>query len=123
MNIFSLEELKKTAEDALKGTGAFLRVSRNEGLFVTDASRHGVPIEQIIERLPGFVIREEGGLCYLTPGYGFTDEINDACTQILKSEKEKREKLIRTNLASAMRKKDPQLIKLFQTYYERMISK
>ncbi|MBR3928717.1 MAG: hypothetical protein IKJ65_06935 [Clostridia bacterium] len=122
MTIYSLEEYKEMAEQALKDTGAFLRVSRDEGLFVTDAKRRGADVNALKKRLPGFSFSEKEGLVYLTPNYGFSSEANSACTMILKSDADKRERLIRTHLAAAMRSKNKEEIALFERFFERMIN-
>ena len=120
MNIFSLDDYKMCAGNALKDTGAFLRVSRGEGLFVTDAKRHGADMEMLKEKLPSFAFSEKDGLVYLTPDYGFSSETNLIYTEILKSSGERQEKLIRQNLSKAMRTKNKEQIALFGCLYERM---
>lgn len=122
MNIYSLDDYRKEAEEALKGTGAFLRISRGEGLFVTDAKRRNADMNALGERLSSFAVSEKDGLVYLTPDYGFSEETNAIYTDILKSDGEKKEKLIRQNLASAMRLKNQEQIELFAFLYERMIN-
>lgn len=122
MNIFSLDDYKKVAGEALHGTGSFLRISRDEGLFVTDAKRRNADMNCLKEKLATFKITEKNGLVYLTPDYGFSDETNELLTLIIKSSGEKREKLIRQNLAQAMRLKKQEQISILKALYERMIN-
>ena len=122
MNIFSLDYYRKIAQAALEGTGAFLRISRADGLFVTDAKRRNADMSAIREKLPGFIFYEKDDLIYLTPHYGFSDQTNALYTEILKADKEKSEKLIRMNLSKAMRLKNDEQIRIFKLLYERMIN-
>ncbi len=122
MNIFSLDDYKAQAEDAIKGMGAFLRISRGKGLFVTDAKRRNADMEMLKEKLPSFTFSEKDGLIYLTPDYGYSIDTNGIYTEILKSDGEKREKLIRQNLSKAMRLKNQEQIELFKLLYERMMN-
>ena len=121
MNIFSLDEYRKMAEEALKETGAFVRLSRGEGLFVTDALRRGCDLEFLSDHLSSFQLFVKDGLVFLTPDYGFDTETNGILTDILKADQEKREKIIRTHLSKSMRLKDQRKIALFQLLYERMV--
>ena len=122
MNIFSLEHYRVIAQSALQGTGAFLRLSRSDGLFITDAKRRNADMEDIQDKLSGFTFFEKDGLTYLTPDYGFSDETNALYTEILKADSVKREKLIRMNLALAMRIQNDERIRLFKLLYERMMN-
>ncbi len=122
MIIFSLDDYKNIAQEALKDTGAFLRISRGEGLFVTDAERRNADMNALKEKLSDFLFSEKDGLVYLTPKYGFSEETNALYTEFLKADEHKKEKLIRQNLASAMRLKNQEQIKLFTFLYERMIN-
>lgn len=121
MNIFSIDEFKVQAKKALEGTGAFIRVSKGEGLLVTDAVRRGCTLEELRNKLPGFQFFEKDSLVYLTPEYGFSAETNDLLTEILKADKLKREKLIRNGLAVAMRLKNREQIEVLKILFERMI--
>ena len=122
MNIFLLDELRKKAEEALNGTDAFLRVSRSDGLFVTDAKRRNADMDVLKEKLSDFSINEKDGLLYLTPDYGLSDETSAIYTEILKSSGEKKEKLIRQSLSAAMRSKNSEQTELFGILYERMMN-
>ena len=122
MNIFLLDELRKKAEEALNGTDAFLRVSRSDGLFVTDAKRRNADMDELKEKLSDFSIIEKEGLLYLTPDYGLSDETSAIYTEILKSSGEKKEKLIRQSLSAAMRSKNAEQTELFGILYERMMN-
>ena len=121
MNIFSLDDYRKIVSDALAGTGAFLRISRAEGLFVTDAKRRNADMDDLKRKLQNFSFIEKNGLLYLTPKYGFSDETNRLYTGILKSDSEKTEKLIRCGLALALRTKNQEQIELFRLLYERTV--
>ena len=122
MNIFSLDHYRKIAQCALDETGAFLRISRGDGLFVTDAKRRNADMEAIYKKLSGFSFFEKEGLTYLTPDYGFSNETNSIYTTILKADEEQTQKLIRTHLAVAMRMKNQEQIDLFKFLYERMMN-
>ncbi len=122
MNIYSLDYYREIVRSALAGTGAFIRVSRSEGLFVTDAKRRSADMAALYEKLPGFSFCEKDGLTYLTPDYGFSDDTNILYTEILKAGNEESEKLIRMNLSKAMRLKNDEQIKFFKILYERMIT-
>ena len=122
MNIFSLDYYRKIAQAALEGTGAFLRISRADGLFVTDAKRRNADMAALREKLSDFIFLEKDDLIYLTPHYGFSDETNSLYTEILKADKEKSEKLIRMNLSKAMRLKNDEQIRIFKLLYERMMN-
>ncbi|MBQ6714929.1 MAG: hypothetical protein IJN21_00230 [Clostridia bacterium] len=79
-------------------------------------------MEDIQDKLSGFTFFEKDGLTYLTPDYGFSDETNALYTEILKADSVKREKLIRMNLALAMRIQNDERIRLFKLLYERMMN-
>lgn len=120
MNLYSIDYYKEIAEKAVSGTGAFLRVSRKDGLFVTDAKRRNAEMQGIERKLTGFEMLETDGLVYLTPKYGLREDLNHAYTEILKSGKDKQERKIREGLALALRLKDQEQIEFFRFLYERM---
>ena len=123
MNLYSIDYYRKIVEAALSDTGAFVRVSRAEGLFVTDAERRGVSIDALKEKLTGFSLSEKDGMIYIMPLTDVSDEADRIYSEILKAETKKKEKLIRIHLAEAMRLKDSKHIEMYQFLYERMIAK
>ena len=58
MNLYSIDYYKEIAEKAISGTGAFLRVSRKDGLFVTDVKRRNADMQEIERKLTGFEMIE-----------------------------------------------------------------
>ena len=115
---------KAEASEILKSTNAFVRVSRGEGLFVTDAPRREKNEEAVNLLLRKYKARIDGGLLYFTPVYGFGDEeMERKYTEILKSDGAQKEKLIRTGLSVAMRKKDQLQIEIYKALYEGMDKK
>lgn len=113
------EPYREKALSILKDTGAFLRISRGEGLFVTDAPRREKARDAVIQLNEKYKTHTENGLMYLTPLY-FTDdeEMEKAYTGILKADEQLKEKLIRTGLSVAMRKKDMKKIRVYEDLLE-----
>ena len=113
------EPYREEALSILKDTGAFLRISRGEGLFVTDAPRREKARDAVIQLNEKYRTHTENGLMYLTPLY-FTDdeEMEKAYTGILKADAQLKEKLIRTGLSVAMRKKDMKKIRVYEDLLE-----
>ena len=98
------EEYRARVKAHLPG-GAFLRLDRGEALFVSDAPRFGVFDVEI----EGFATETKGELTFITPLYSDApDGIRPIMTALIKADGDKRERLIRQNLAVCMRKKDAQ---------------
>lgn len=110
MKKFSADEYREIAQDAIAGTGAFLRLSRTDELFVTDLPRRLPGFSKVCEVLGDtFEIRTENDLMFLSPALsGFETEFRKLLVCILKAEGEKREKLVRNALAVALRLKRPE---------------
>lgn len=122
MNLYPTpDKYKKEADEILKDTGAFLRISRGEGLFVTDAPRRDgaeTALEILKNTYDAFIA---DGLMYLTPKYGFlSPETEKTYTRILKANMPEKEKIIRTSLAAAMRKKNAEDTAIYKILLERI---
>lgn len=116
-----LDDYKKAALDVLSGTGAFLRVSRSEGLLVTDAPRRPGAAEAVIKLEEMYLCVKRESLLYLTPKYGLNNpETESAFTVILKADRARRDKLIRMGLSRAMREKDEYQTAFYKILLERM---
>lgn len=114
MKKFCVVELREKALEAIRDTGAFLRLSRSDDLFVTDAPRKTTDIENLQKRLENeFRVRLDGGLMYLTPHFpDQTEKFSKTLVSLLKETGEKREKLLRNSLAEAMRLKNTKEIEI-----------
>lgn len=96
----TLEEMRGELETALSG---FVRVSRGEGLFVSDAPRRGKAYA-----LPlGYTAKEENGLLFISPELKECPEaLREFMLGYLKADAAQREKLVRQRLAVALRQKN-----------------
>lgn len=108
MKKFTVKAYKEGIEALLTDTGAFLRISRTDGLFVSDLPRKKADIDGFIKSLNNaFEVKTDHGLLYLTPVFPeFSHQFQSILVSILKENGDKREKLIRNALAVAMRKKN-----------------
>lgn len=122
MNLsLEIDDYKKAALNALSGTGAFLRVSRSEGLLVTDAPRRPDAMDAVNKLKEMYLYVQRESLLYLTPKYGLKNpETESAFTMILKADRAQKDKLIRTGLSRAMREKDEYQTEFYKILLERM---
>ena len=102
--MLSLEAHRAIVKAALPEQ-AFLRIDRKNALFVSDAPRFA---EKETLALDGYDLEYSGNLLRITPTFeGVPQGLKDVCLGILKSgSKEQKNRLIRTNLAKAMRTHD-----------------
>ncbi len=85
--------------------GSFLRLDRGEALFVSDAPRLGIEIDP--ESLSGYQVKIEDKLMYITPSFiEAPEKLREMLIHCLKSEGIQKERLLRMNLAKALREKD-----------------
>jgi len=104
----TLEEYRSIAQSALSSSGAFVRIDRRDALFVSDVLKRpgGLSDEAKASLEAHFSISERLGLICLTPKFETVPvSLRGLALEILKSDKEKAEKAIRTSLAVCMRKK------------------
>ncbi len=101
-----LEELIQTAKRALGD--AFVKIDRGSALLVSDAPARGLFTENAKAALEAeFILAEDRGLAYLTPRlYGVPERLRRVYVDILKSEGDRRERLIRQSLAECLRQKN-----------------
>ncbi len=89
---------------ALLPRDSFLHVDRGSALFVSDAPRRCAGFEAA--RLTDYQVHEENGLLYITPIYDQAPQgAGVALNALLKSDDERRDRIIRQNLALSMRLK------------------
>ena len=107
MRILTTEEYRERILPHLSDCGAFLRISRKEGLFVTDAPARMKCAKALKEALSEEFHSVIIGKCmYITPDFHTDTAASNEILEILKSEPQKRNVLIRQSLAKAMRNKD-----------------
>ncbi len=101
-----LENLIQTARSALGN--AFVKIDRGSALLVSDAPARGLYTETAKAALSADYLQEESrGLVYLTPRLkNVPERLRRVYIDILKSENEKRERLIRQALAECLRLKN-----------------
>lgn len=117
MKIFTADEYRNMIFPVIRECGAFLRVSRKKGLFVSDAPARSGSIGEIEKALiDEFSIVKKGNLMYLTPRFsGIDEETANAIVEILKAEPFIKQKLIRQALSKSMREKNDVKREIFET--------
>lgn len=100
----TLDEMKRELEKVFLPVGAFVRVDKGNGLFVTDAPRRAGEIPALPE---GFSAITENGIMHITPDFEDVPEgLKVFALEFLKGDAGVKERLLRQNLAVMMRLKD-----------------
>ena len=95
---------------------AFLHLSRDGGLFVSDAPRLNSKGEY---RLTGYVCKQKGDLLYITPVFpDVPPKLAKMLIAYLKSDARAKSYLVRTNLAQAMREHDERSVRFLKSLLE-----
>ena len=117
MKKFTADAYREKIARYTDSSGAFLRISRGAGLFVSNAPVKMDSVGHLIASLSDeFDILEIGSLLYFTPKFSFRNPcLKDVLIEIMKAEPAKKDKLVRQSLAKAMREKDHEAKEIFES--------